>query len=172
MAWIRQKQCLNCDEVYDIGDAICPHCNVVCKNIFQNKYWEQTIWYKLVDRRILSQKELEKTNRMKRKHIRYDERWFNPKTWLYRDGSRYNEKWIDIDWYDERWLDEGWYNRRWFNPETKLHKNGTYYDEKHLDIDGYNENWYDEQWHPRGRDPVKEQEKERARRRAIIEQLG
>ena len=89
MAWIRQKQCLNCGETYDIDVKICPHCNVESKDIFQNKYWEQTIWYKMVDCRILTQKELEKIHRRKNKRIRYDENWFDPRTWLYRDGSRY-----------------------------------------------------------------------------------
>ncbi len=171
MAWIRQKQCLNCGETYDVDVKICPHCNVESKDIFQNKYWEQTIWYKMVDCRILTQKELEKIHRRKNKRIRYDDNWFDPRTWLYRDGSRYNEQWKDIEWYNEMWIDDEWYNRKWFNPITRRHRNGSFYDDEWYDIEWYNENWYDRDWHPRGRDPVKAQEAEKARREEIIKQL-
>lgn len=167
MAWIRQKQCLNCNGRYDKCDTICPHCKEKCEDIWQSMYWEITIWYKFVDSRILTPEELKKINRRKNKCIKYDNNWFNPRTWLYRDGSRYDGEWYDIEWFNEDWIDRDWYNRKWFNPITRRHKNGSFYDEWY-NIDWYNENWYDRDWHPCGRDPIKAQEEEKDIRNNII----
>ena len=145
---------------------------MICKDVYQNKYWEATTWYKFVDSRILTPEELKKIKRKKSNHTKYDNWGFDPKTWLHRNGWRYNSEWYDIEGYDENWLDRDGFNRRWFNPKTRLHRNGTYYDDKWYDIDGYNEYWYDECWHPRGRDPLKEEEEKKAREKEIKEMLG
>ncbi len=166
MVWVYQKQCLNCNEKYDKSYTICPYCKVECKNSFQSMYWEITVWYKLVESRILTPEEFKKNHCKKSNRAKYADRWFAAKALHCKRGWRYDD-WYDRDWYNEDWFDRDWYNRKWFNPETKLHKNGTYFDDDWYDIDWYNKKWYDKYWHTYGRDPIEEEKKEKDKRDEI-----
>ena len=119
-------------------------------------YWEVTVWYKLVDSRILTPQELKKMHRKKSNRIKYADGWFATKVLHCKKGWRFDAE-----------FDKDWYNLKWFNPETGLHKNGTYFDDDWYNINWYNRKWYDKNWHSYGRDHIEEERKQKVKRDEI-----